>query len=288
MRRTERIQVGDVRFAIDMPLEYHWSENDNRFLVHGDKPCRREVHVVIRPTELPSEPQHLPVSDEEGIRVWVDGNAEVRSFRAFFLEDHALYAVSRWQGDRVDIQFKFPCLAWGHPNMVMWPLVHLENQLLLVDGLILHSCYTQYGGKAILFTAPSGTGKTTQGNLWKRMYGSDIVNGDLCLLRLTENRWRACGYPMSGSAPECKNESYPIKAVVVVRQAPCNYIEELSGVQKLSLLYSECTVNTWNSERVSRVLDLLSDFVQKVPVVMLHCNLEDGAASTLHRYLYGE
>lgn len=286
MRRTERIQVGDVRFAIDMPLDYHWSEKDERFLVHDDKPCRREVRVVIRPTEHPSEPQHSPVSDEEGIRVWQDGDAEVRSFRAFFLEDHALYAVSRWQGDRVDIQFKFPSLAWGHPNMVMWPLLHLESQLLMADGLILHSCYTQYGGEAILFSAPSGTGKTTQGTLWRRLYGSSIVNGDLCLLQRGADGWQARGYPMSGSAPECENESYPIRAIVVVRQAPTNVVEELSVTKRWGLVYSECTVNTWDRERVARASDLVADLVQHVPVVMLHCNLEDEAAHVLHHYLY--
>lgn len=286
MSVIQQIQVGGVRFVVDIPLAYQWSENDERFLVSKEIPFEREVQVRIRFTEQPIEPHSKPLSDEEGIRVWQDDDAEVRSFRAFFLEDHPLYAVSHWRDNCVDIQFKSPCLAWGHPNNSLWPLMALEAQLLMTGGLILHSCYTQYQGGAILFTAPSGTGKTTQGTLWRRMFGSEIVNGDLSLLRRVEGKWHACGYPMSGSAPECENRSYPIQAIVVVRQSPGNRVEELSVSRKLGLVYSECTVNTWSKTRTSLALDLVTSLVMSVPVVVLHCNLEDEAALVLHKYLY--
>lgn len=284
----ERIQVGRLLFDVDMPYPYLWGEKDLPFLVKRETKYRRKIHVHIQNEENLEEPQEFPLHDDEGIRVWNAGQTEIRSFRAFFHKDNRLYAISRWHNDQIDIQFKFSTLVWGHPNMVMWPLLQLESQLLLTHSLILHSCYTQYQGEAILFTAPSGTGKTTQGNLWRKVYNAEIVNGDLCLLQQQGSAWKACGYPMSGSAPECKNKSYPIKAIVVVRQHLVNHIEELSESRKMGLVYSECTVNTWNAQRVAQALDLTIDLVRKVPVLMLHCNMEDDAAHLLHKYLYNK
>ena len=42
----------------------------------------------------------------------------------------------------------------------------LEHLLATQRAVILHSAYIDYKGKAILFSAPSGTGKSTQAELW--------------------------------------------------------------------------------------------------------------------------
>lgn len=279
------MQIGAVRFVFNIPFSYPWSKKDERFRVKEPQTYSRLVHVNILFSESLEEPQERPLYEEEGIKVWKQSETNIRSFRAMFLQGYPLYAISRWTADDVDIQFDNSTHVWSHPNMMLWALVHLENQLLLADSLILHSCYIQHQGKAILFSAPSGTGKTTQAKLWERLYGSDIVNGDLALLQQTNTGWWACGYPISGSAEECENKSYPIQAIAIVRQSPDNYIEELSLAQKIQWLYSESFINQWDGCQVNKMLNLLTDLSSKVPVVMLHCNMEDEAAHGLHEYL---
>ena len=56
----------------------------------------------------------------------------------------------------------------------------IAEQLPMRGAFLVHGAAIAYGGKAYLFTAPSGTGKTTHISLWKKYLGDDvqIVNGD--------------------------------------------------------------------------------------------------------------
>lgn len=86
------------------------------------------------------------------------------------------------------------------------------------DSLILHCAFTEYRGRAILFSAPSGTGKPTQAALWERYRGSRTVNGDRALLRRAGGVWTACGWPVCGSSEICGAGEVPIGAIVMLRQ----------------------------------------------------------------------
>lgn len=280
-----QLQIGCVHFVFNLPATYQWGAKDLRFRAETPQPNSRLVEVIVERSETLDEPQDAPVFRSESLSVWAYKDMEIRSYRALFLPGYPLYAISKCCDNRVNIQFDFSTGAWSHPNMLLWALVHLENLLLEADSILLHSCYTQYQGKAILFTAPSGTGKTTQANIWRRVYGSEIVNGDITLLQQSLQGWEACGFPISGSAEECENENYPIGAIVIVRQAQNNWIEPLSPLRQVQLLYSECFVNTWNKARINRVFNLIEDLVAKVPVLLLHCNMGDEAAHVLYDYL---
>lgn len=282
----EHVQIGEVCFIFDMPRKYIWQQKDGPFVVNRGNNYRRAVKVSVIADERLIEPSSKDYIELGNMRIWHDGNVEVRSYRALFGKEHAAYAISTWQNDKVDIHFKFSTGYWSHQCASIWSMIHLESQLLLADSILLHCCYIQYKSEALLFTAPSGTGKTTQGNIWKKVYGSQIVNGDLAVLQKTADGWDACGFPLSGSADECENLCYPIKAVVVVRQSPENHIEELSRIQQESLLYSECYVNSWNTDLINKAFDLLSNLARTIPVIIYHCNMEDKAAQVLHNFLY--
>lgn len=280
-----RVQVGKIAFLLETPFPYHWTSSDKQFLGWNDL-ASKVVYVKISIGKI-IQPEILPTKISEWTTVWEQDNKEIRTYKAAFWPGYPTYAMSQRQGDRIDIIFCGDISIWNHPNMQLWNLIHLENYLLEEEGIVLHSCYTLHNEKAILFSAPSGTGKTTQANLWKDCYRSEIINGDKCLLQYLNGKWMAMGYPYHGSADECQNRNYPIEAIVVVRQSKEDYIQTLNYSQKLSCIYSECTVNTWNSNRVNLALDLLSDLIQKVPIIKLHCTVKKSAACVLHDYLYG-
>lgn len=138
--------------------------------------------------------------------------------------------------------------------------------------VILHSSFISWQGGGILFTAPSGTGKSTQADLWKRHEeGVTIINGDRSILGFKEGRAWVYGLPFCGTSGIAENMDCPLRAVVVLRQGRENQIRRLGQREAFSLLLSECTVNTWDTEGTENIMDLLIRIVRTVPVYYFAC-----------------
>lgn len=158
----------------------------------------------------------------------------------------------------------------------------LEKVLIDYEAFILHSSFIKYNGDGILFTAPSGTGKSTQANLWKKYMKSEIINGDRTVLRKRNNKWYGYGFPYSGSSEFCKNDNAKIKAIVILEQSSTNSIRRCSLNESTKRILGEITVNYWNRNFVNKVIDLLLDLIQNVDVYVLSCRKDEGAVTILH------
>lgn len=175
-----------------------------------------------------------------------------------------------------------------HIDPVFSSMFALERHMIKRDSLILHCAYTVYKGKAILFSAPSGTGKSTQAELWKQYRGSRIVNGDRALLRKIDGVWSACGWPVCGSSDICEAEDTPLYTIVMLRQGETNYIERLSPIQAFTQLYAQTTINQWNPAFVQRAMELIEDLIGQVPVYQLTCNMTEDAVKCLEQAIFPE
>ena len=153
------------------------------------------------------------------------------------------------------------------------------------DNMILHCAYVEYHGEAILFSAPSETGKTTQANLWEKYRGSRTVNGDRSLLGKKNGRWTAQGWPVCGTSEVCHDEAFPIRAVVMLSQAKENRAVRMTPGQAFPLVYSQITVNRWNREDHIHTMDLIQDLLESVPVYHLGCTISEEAVECLARIL---
>ena len=163
-----------------------------------------------------------------------------------------------------------------------------ERRLLPLDGLILHCAYTRHRNEAILFSAPSETGKTTQANLWEQYRGSETINGDRGLLQKSDGVWTAHGWPICGSSGICRNEPTPIRAIVMLSQAKENSVRRLPPHQAFAQLFSQITVNRWNREAANHAAALIETLATEVPVWHLACNISEEAVNCLYAALYPE
>ena len=187
--------------------------------------------------------------------------------------------------DRAEIVLVRDEIKELHIDPVFTSLLALERRLVQKNSMVLHCAYVEYKGEAILFSAPSETGKTTQANLWEKYRGSRTVNGDRSLLGKIDGRWTAQGWPVCGTSEVCFNETVPIRAVVMLGQAEENHVEKLSPGRAFPLLYSQITVNKWNMEDHIHTMDLIEDFLKKVPVYHLGCTISEEAVDCLERVL---
>lgn len=165
-------------------------------------------------------------------------------------------------------------------NMVMLALLPVAARH---DALLLHASLVEYDGRAVAFTAASGTGKSTHADLWAAHLGARIMNGDRAFVRRRAGGgWDAYGSPWSGSSPYVRDVSAQLAAVVVLEQAPQNRIRPLSAAELLPRLYNNVRYPFWDEAATQATLAALDALMREVPIYLLSC-LPDVEAATMAR-----
>lgn len=164
-------------------------------------------------------------------------------------------------------------------------LLALERRMIQKNSLILHCSYLRNREQAILFSGPSGIGKSTQAGLWEKYRNAEVLNGDRALLRKSDGKWLACGWPVCGSSEICINENTPIRAIVLLDQNGHNQPRLLSPVQAFTQLYNQITVNRWNKEAQEHAMNLLERIISEIPVFYYPCDISEDAVLHLERAL---
>lgn len=152
-------------------------------------------------------------------------------------------------------------------------------QLLKHDGMLLHASAVVVDGRAYLFSAPSGTGKSTHTNLWLRLFGdrATILNDDKPALRLEDGKWYAYGTPWSGKYDISANIRVPVAGICFLHRAKENAIEPFSGAKAIFSLLEQ-TVRPAGMEPRRNLLLLLDRLLTQVPVWQMGCNMDPQAA----------
>lgn len=155
-------------------------------------------------------------------------------------------------------------------------------------GVVLHSSYiiTQRG-EALLFSAPSGTGKSTQAELWRSYAGAKVINGDRALVK-AENGVTANGILFSGTSGISENVTAPLRAIVLLRQSEKNEIRSISGKEAFMRLLPQCSYYPDEEENLRLVTGILAEIISAVPVYDFGCVPDESAVSALSEVLYGK
>lgn len=164
------------------------------------------------------------------------------------------------------------------------------SQLLDFDGMVLHSSAVLIDGKAYLFTADSGTGKSTHTTLYRRAFGDDrvrILNDDKPAVRMEDGQFFAYGTPWSGKSDLNLNLRAPIGGICLLHRGERNEIKPMSGRAALFAILGQ-TIRPKDEESMEKLLKLLEQFLKKVPVWEMNCNMEPEAARVSYAAMSGE
>lgn len=153
------------------------------------------------------------------------------------------------------------------------------RQLIKFNGIMLHSSAIVVDGRAYLFTAPCGTGKSTHTALWLREFGERafILNDDKPAMRLEDGVFYAYGTPWSGKTAQNVNCRVPIGGICILARGEKNEIQRVTGKTAIFGLFSQ-TMRPKNEEYMNKILDLIARLIDSVPIWQLHCNTDPEAA----------
>ena len=275
-------QIGDFCFRLVCPGELVPPPDFMLFQTGEGEP---EYSYRIRLTGCLPEPEGECIAERPDLRVFSDGSRESRLIGVKGGDFYAFYRETSGQSAQIDL------LETEMENMrfeVMFTsLLALERRMVQKDALILHCAFIRHQGEAILFSAPSETGKSTQAGLWEKYRGSQTVNGDKALLQCVSGRWTAEGWPVCGSSAVCNNQSVPIRAVVMLSQGQEDQVRRLSPGEAFAQLYIQISVNTWNRDFAAKNMALIEGLIARVPVFHLRCTISENAVRCLEQALSG-
>ena len=164
----------------------------------------------------------------------------------------------------------------------------IAEKLFEYDTLLLHGSVIAVNGEGYLFTARSGTGKSTHTRLWREMLGERavMVNDDKPFLRVMADGIYVCGSPWNGKHGLGCNIDVPLKSICVLERGEHNEIFQISANQVVSMLLQQSN-RPQQPNLLPKYLELLEGIANKVVFYRLKCNMNPEAALISYQTMSG-
>lgn len=214
-------------------------------------------------------------------------------FRAYLTEDAADFAVTVTPEDLVFEQAAldeearlegFRRRQFTDPFLERAAIQRaFAEHLIAHDTLLLHGSTVAVDGQAYLFTARSGTGKSTHTRLWREVFGSRaiMINDDKPFLQLRPDGFFACGSPWSGKHGLDSNVTLPLHGICILERGSENRIRPMTAEEALPMLLHQ-SYQSPDPAKTDRIDALVRHLANRIPLWHMECTKEQSAAIIAH------
>jgi len=196
-------------------------------------------------------------------------------------------SVSPEEIEEQRVEFKRTQELEGHPEATTtegyleFTAVHKQlSEYVLGKGfLLMHGSAIAVDGQSYLFTAKSGTGKSTHTSLWRQCFGERavMVNDDKPYLKLIDGQVFAYGTPWNGKEHLGTNVHLPLKAICILERDSVNHIERMDTADAFPMLVQQ-SYRPEDTLQAAVSLGILGQVAEKVDLYRLGCNMDPEAA----------
>ena len=285
MKKEYIFSIAGISFRLRLPHEIVVTDAFQPFLRDGWKDGVEIEFVEIEEIDFPKGDS---VFKNISFAIYKQNNQWIRVYHDY-KENEKPYGIGIILSDNKEIiSYKKGVDNFFCESKNSFSHIAFEELLLRQEAMILHSSFiaTEYGG--VLFSGPSGIGKSTQADLWRKYKEAELINGDRTIIRKVNDVWTAYGSPYAGSSKCYVNKSEGISAIVMLQQGIKNSIRRASLSEAFVKVYSGMIVNTWNSEYIKKITDLVYQLIQDIPVYLFSATADSGAVQTLENVLKKE
>ena len=230
-------------------------------MVNTYKICDLIVNCDFRYKTMPNRAEKFKIepSDDCDINVVYDAETEAKAMKRFRNANE-----NTWEIISTGSQF--------------------HRQLLKFDAFMLHSSCVVVDNKAYLFSANSGTGKSTHTQQWLKLFGDRayILNDDKPVVIFRDGKAYACGTPWSGSSELNANAIVPIQGICELERSETNFIEPIEDKGQLVFQILNQTQRSYELESVDMLLKLIEKLVYAAPFYRLGVNISTDAAQVAY------
>lgn len=168
------------------------------------------------------------------------------------------------------------------------PLIILKKTaeyMLQKDIILIHGAAIAVNGKCFIFSAPSGTGKTTHIMNWcKKIPNVIVVNGDKPFVNV-EKKF-VYGTPWCGKERLHANMAVPLAGIISLERGENNSIKPISFREMLPVYFQQIYIP--DKPEVAIHLYQLIGKLKDIPCYRLVCNMNEDSAVVAYRGLCGE
>lgn len=164
----------------------------------------------------------------------------------------------------------------------------IAEKMTEYDTFVFHGSVIAVDGQGYLFTAKSGTGKSTHTRLWREYFGDRavMVNDDKPLIFVGEDDIIVYGTPYNGKHRLGNNISVPLKALCILERSEQNRIERITKSQAYSMLLQQ-VYRPADGKKMRKTLALIDRMAERVGLYRLGCNMDISAAETAYNGMKG-
>lgn len=165
----------------------------------------------------------------------------------------------------------------------------IADILIDYDIILFHGSVISVDGEGFLFTAKSGTGKSTHTRLWREYFGDRafMVNDDKPLINLSEKEAIVYGTPWDGKHRLSRNTSVPLKGLCILNRSEQNHIEKISRREAYTMLIQQVH-KPEGVDKMYKLLKLVDLLAEKTNLYQLGCNMEREAAEVAYNGMKGK
>ena len=159
----------------------------------------------------------------------------------------------------------------------------IAEQLFDRDALVVHGSVVAVDGQGYLFTAKSGTGKSTHTRFWRETFGDRavMVNDDKPFLHITEDTVTVYGSPWSGKHGLDTNIAVPLKAICILQRGVENCIQRIEPKDALMMLLQQSN-RPLDRQQLGKYMELVDRLARNTALWKMQCNLDPRAAVVAH------
>ena len=170
----------------------------------------------------------------------------------------------------------------------IWTGSVFYDALINFNGFMLHSSAVIVDGRAYLFSAPSGTGKSTHTALWLKHFGerAQIINDDKPAIRITNNGIKVYGTPWSGKSDLNINTEADLGAICFISRDSYNHIEPMPEAEAIAKVLNQ-TLRPCSERERDMLLSTLDTVIKNTKIFKLGCTISEEAAVMAYEAMSG-
>ena len=272
--------IASVPFEVDSDLPINFSRSTLSAPIDSPAPMTVTVNPI---SEVPAQGEFF--TESAGKRFYRTGNDIAVELIDYNKKTVIMRTVTSNNSTLVGVDHNY-LLPSGMINGEMFlAALDLPYILLGYNRIVLHAASIEVGGKIVAFSAPSGTGKSTQARLWEKYRGVHQLNGDKVAVGIKDGISHAFGFPFAGTSGICHDYDLPLRAIVFLRQSPENSITRLRGASALKEFMNNAFGHESIPSYLSQMIICASEILAVTPVYLLSCTPDERAVETLENVL---